>query len=462
MAKRKVEAQTDYSADQSGIARAFATLVMSIATSVPERQPERDSFFLNYVASEPIIAGAVYVVATQTATARYRLSGPPDRVALAREVLARAELGAGFAQFVASVVRSALTTESGGWFEIVRPAVAKGRPVFRVGDDWLDEKGAAVDPVDVQIVYPSLPITFFSLDPLRCEPTGDPSRPLRYHRADGTVVELEWYQCGRITDLPVPGSRYASCAVGRAISAVRLMTSVLRWHLDRVSGNLARMLVISNASPRAIQSALEDAAKSSVAAGMTQYVPPVFVSPLEPTAQPAAEIIRFADLPEGFNFSDFKEWYITAVANCFGIDYGALAPLPGSRLGTATEAEVMARFSSRRGPGYLQKQIAHALNTLGILPEGVTFEFVVSDYAEEEQRAKAALLRAQERAKRIESGELTPAVARQLAADCGDLPVEYLALFGESDYTPEHLGSASVSQVDMPDREQAQAPERPE
>ncbi len=146
-----------------------------------------------------------------------------------------------------------------------------------------------------------------------------------------------------------------------------------------------------------------------------------------------------ADLPPGFNLKDFMEWYITMLAACLGLDYAALAPLPGSRLGTATEAEVMARLSARRGPGYYQRQLEHLINNLAILPAGVRFEFTVTDYTEEQQRARAALFRAQERATRIRSGELTPSVARQLAADCGDLDPDYLQLFGEKDFSPSDV-----------------------
>lgn len=449
----KVEPVTELpeGGDDFGVARALATMVMMAAASVPQEPgPERDRFMMGFALSEPILAGAIYAMVTTLATSRFRLVGEPQKVAAATHILDQAELGSGFSHFIASIAYSALTTDSGGWFEIVRPAVVRKsrRPVTRTEVGWVDERGATVDPGDIEVVYPSVPLTLISLDPTRCIPTGDPSRPLRYLYRDGGEVTLAWYQCGRIVDMPMPGSVYGRCAVGRVLSAAQLMSDVLQWHADRLSGNMARMVVISSASPRAIEKALSDAARSAVQSGSRLYVPPVFVSPLDPSASPAAEKIMLADLPPGFNMAEYREWYLGTVALCLGLDYGSLWPLPGSRLGTATEAEVMARLSSRRGPGFFQRQIAHVMNTRGILPAGVRLEYIAADYTEELEAARARLTRAQERATRLKAGEITEPVARQIAADCGDLDPAYLSLFGETDFTPPPEGKRDVTEVE--------------
>ncbi|WP_347245695.1 hypothetical protein [Thermogutta sp.] len=448
-----IEPKTELPGDeQYSVARVLASMVLGAAQNAPP-QPgiERDTFLMQFAMSEPMLAGAIYAMVTQMATARFRLVGSEEDVAIAEQILGQSALGAGFASFISTVMFSALATDTGGWFEIVRPAIVRksGKKAIRNSDGWADESGEAVDPESVEVIYPSLPITLIPLDPRRCIPTGDPGAPLRYLARDGREVILQWHQCGRIVDLPLPGSVYGWCAVSRVLAAVQLMSGILTWHNDRISGNMARMLVISSASPKAIEKALNDAAKSAVSSGNRLYVPPVFVHPMDPSATPAAEVIMLADLPPGFNFTDFWTIYITILAAGFGMDYGTLAPLPGSRLGTATEMEVQARLAQSKGPGYFLRQIAHIMNTRGILPKGVRFEFIATNWTEEEQIAKARLLRAQERAVRIKSGEIDERTARQIAADVGDLEPMYLTLYGERDLTPKKNESEEQSRTDI-------------
>jgi len=127
------------------------------------------------------------------------------------------------------------------------------------------------------------------------------------------------------------------------------------------------------------------------------------------------------------------EWYVTVLANGLGVDYGSIAPLPGSRLGAATEAEVMARLAAMRLYGIILRQFEHNLNR--VLPAQI--EFVPTDLTEARLQAEAALMRAQERARRISSGELTVNIARQIAADVGDLRMEYRQVMEGKDITPE-------------------------
>ncbi len=62
-----------------------------------------------------------------------------------------------------------------------------------------------------------------------------------------------------------------------------------------------------------------------------------------------------------------------------------------------------------------------------------TFYLATNDLRDQKQQAEVRKLRADERSARIESRELTPQEARQLALDAGDLPPE---LFAADDKTP--------------------------
>lgn len=431
------------SADYSVAALMAAHIIRSVMSIPAEPGPRRTQAILSFVQSEPMLGGAIYSQVSRLSNARYRLvSNNREALLAARKLLASAELQRGWKAFIMALFQSVLTCDYGGWFEIVRPThlrgspdklVARklnehGQPVWALGD------GTVVDPADVVVELDGPPLSLVVIDPLRIFPTGDPLYPAEFLDYDGRRVVMHRNIVGSIVDSIEPGKAYGRCAVSRALEAVRLMVSIVSWHMERLSGNMARTVVISNVSPRAMTAALEEASRNAVGAGNTRYVPPVFVSPLDPSATPSAEVIHMADLPPGFNLNDFFNWYLVVISNCLGVDYASLAPLPGSRLGTATEAEVMARLAALRSYGLLLGMLEHEISR--ILPDDVQFSFVAADYTEEQAAALAAKTRAEARAVRIRSGEIDARVARQLAADSGDMPVEYLRMLGESDVTP--------------------------
>jgi len=417
-----------------------ASRIINAVLSVPPLgDKNRTRFLMDFAASEPLLAGTIYTIVTRNTNYRFRLTGAQEAQALARSILwNRTWYGAGWHQFVAGISYAFLASDNGAWFEIVREMTTKsGLRVRKAQDDYVTDMGEIVDPQDVVVHPASLPEQLIPLDPCRCFPTGDPMRPLEYERADGRMVALEWWQCAGLVDQPIPGRTYGLCAVSRVLEAAKFMLGVMGFNNERVWGNSSREVVLTNVDARVIRRAMDEATSRSIVTGNQIYVPPTFVSTIDPSASPQAVKVSFADLPEGFNLLEFMQWYVTILALVTGTDFAFLAPLPGSRLGTATEAEVMARLSRVKAGGYFTGMLAHILNTKGILPRGVTISFSAADYTEELEAAKAALTRAQERAARIASGEITPQIARQLASDSGDLDEIYLRQFGESDILGE-------------------------
>lgn len=432
------------------VPRLISSLVIGAACSIPEEpSARRTAAIIDFVSQEPFLSGAMYAHCSRLANARYRLIGSRDSVNRATAFLGALEFGRGWKYFLMSLFWSVLVSDQGGWFEKVRDTFVsvggKRMPVWRTVDGdgkpvWVTEAGTVVDPSDVMVDTESEIRTLAVIDPTRITVTGDPEYPIAFEDYDGSVRLLHASSVGAVVDAPVPGKPYGTCAVSRILEAVRLMVAVLGWHLERVSGNMARTVVLSNVPPSFVARALDEAAKSSFVSGNRRYVPPVFVSPLDPSAEPSAKVIHLADLPEGFNFQDFFQLYVTIVANGLGADYAAFAPLPGSRLGTATEAEVMERLATTRSYGLLLGMLEHELNSDVMTQFGVQIRFVAADYTEEQQAAQAALLRARVRAVRISSGEITPEVARQLATDDGDLPAQYLKVFyGERNILDEDI-----------------------
>ena len=142
-------------------------------------------------------------------------------------------------------------------------------------------------------------------------------------------------------------------------------------------------------------------------------------------------------------------WYVAGVANAFGVDYGFLAPLPGNKLGTSTQAETQERQAKGKSSRLFMQNLTFKFNFSGILPRTVTFQFSVADPWEESEKDRALARRARALATLIDANIIDQFMARQMLTDMGDLDPKYLAMIGETDITP----IITVSGTDMPEPE---------
>jgi hypothetical protein len=111
--------------------------------------------------------------------------------------------------------------------------------------------------------------------------------------------------------------------------------------------------------------------------------------------------------------------------------------MPGRRLGSAREVEVQERQARGKSSRLFMDMIMDMFTNAAVFPADVTFEFKDKDPEEQKQKDEGAFRRAQTRKERLDSGEITPEIARQIALDDGDLKEEYLSQLNESDLTPE-------------------------
>jgi hypothetical protein len=167
---------------------------------------------------------------------------------------------------------------------------------------------------------------------------------------------------------------------------------------------------------------------------MARYQPPVVMGTVDPTAEVRLVTIELKGVPEGYDPEKDTKWYIAVLALAFGCEYQDLAPLPGGGLGTSQQSTVLHLKARGKGPELFQKMVEHKLNFY-ILPRNVQFQFTEKDFEAMGIEATVRKSRAETRAVRITSGEITPAIARQLAEDEGDLKHEYLQAMSEQDLT---------------------------
>ena len=240
-------------------------------------------------------------------------------------------------------------------------------------------------------------------------------------------------------EMPSPRERMnnvQTCAVDRCLRLSQTLRDILVYKNEKVSGRFARAIHLTNIDPQAIQDAVNQANANADTRGLQRYSQPIIAAVLDPNAKPHVETLELASLPDGFDEEASMRWYIAGLAICFGVDYGFLAPLPGNKLGTSEQAETAAQQAKGKSSRLFLNTLQYKFNFSGILPRNVTLRFAVPDPTEESERDRAFARRARARSIQIGSGEITPQVATQMAADVGDIDPKYLPMMGVADLTP--------------------------
>jgi len=195
--------------------------------------------------------------------------------------------------------------------------------------------------------------------------------------------------------------------------------------------------IVSGPAKQQLEDVMRRADENADNQHLTRFIMPVILASLDPEKPVSHVEIPLASLPDNFDFDEELKWYIAQLALGFGRDYQDFAPLPGGNLGTSQQSEILHLKSRGRGPALFMKMLEHAFNFHGVMPRSITFSFAEQDLEAEGDRAKIVRLHAETRKTQIESGEITPEVARQIAVDLGDLDERYLAMMQETDVTDE-------------------------
>lgn len=439
-------------------------ITLLLAASVADEAPAwpslyRDQYLEKFWPTEPFLAGAVFSVASRNAAFRWELTGPRDQVQWAQRLLSQADFGQGWQSFVMKLSQDLLCCSNGAFIEVIRPARARTKAgvwydAVRTPDPdsgefkWFiyDRHSGEIDfgrkqerdftvtdsPVD-------LPVGLGTLDSQRCVRTGDPAYPVIYTDILGVPHQLAAHQVVPLAEMPSPrkehyGQQY--CAVDRVLRAAQIIRDMEIYKHEKVSGRFARAVHLTNIDADAIQDAIRQADENADNSGLLRYSQPIVAATLDPNAKASHDTIELASMPDGFSEDESLRWYVAALADGFGVDYGFLAPLPGNKLGTGTQAETADRQAKGKSSRLFINLIEHAINWRGILPCETVFKFNTPDPYEESEKDRALGRRARSLSILVQAGIVTPEIAAQIASDDGDLSPQYLAQMGLADLTP--------------------------
>lgn len=420
---------------------------------------QRDKELEEFWPSEPFLAGAIFSICARNAAFRWEVTGPRDQVKWAQSLLSQADFGKGWQSLIMKISLDILTTGNGAFMEVIRPARARTKagvwydavkalnPETKM-HEWVPfdrhsgklKHGMTQDvDFDVQDSMLDLPTGLAHLDSSRCQRTGNPALPVIYTDIDGREHTLANHQVACLSEMPSPRLEhlgYQRCAVDRVLRAARIIKDTEIYKAEKVSGRFTRAIHLTNIDAATIQDAVDQAAENNDNSGLMRYSQPVVAATLDPNAKASVETIELATMPDGFSEEESLRWYIAALALGIGVDYGFLAPLPGNKLGTGTQAETASRQAKGKSSQLFVNTIEQVINWHGILPCDTVFEFNMPDPYEESERDRAFGRRARSLSILVKAGIIDAQIAAQIASDDGDLSPQYLAQMGLADLTP--------------------------
>lgn len=394
----------------------FIFRAATIADECPPWSPvpyARDRVLREFWKSEDILKTSIFVTVARYAAMQWSVIGPPLLREVAHDTLNMVEDGKGMQALISKVELDCLTQDNGGWVNIIRSENSSDSPM----------------------------VSLKHLDSSRCRRTGVYDQPMVYWDALDAPHVMQDYQCEDFVDFPAPEDRaYGSqmCAVSRIIEDARYIRDTAIFTHEKVSGRNPRAIhFVGGVSGKSVRKALEDHKRLSEAKSQF-YVDPPIIPGNDPTATVSKVTLEMASLYDGFSEDSAKRWYYQAVANALGVDSQDLIPLPGGNLGTSQQSNNLSMKGNTKGPALFQGSWTHFMNYKGVLPRDATFSYAERDPSLEMAELQMANLRAKNRQIRLGTqvapGELTPAMARQLAVRDGDLPVEFLAMVGEQPF----------------------------
>jgi len=367
----------------------------------------RDRYLQRFSRTEPMLASAVYSMATRISTLNYQVNGPPRAKKFASELLNKPGLGESLNSTIQKVISDLHTADNGAFIEL-----------WRAGNPLSD---AGTRPV----------LGFAHLDSRQCWRSFDPEFPVWY--TNPVTHEIRKIHKSRITftsDNPQPNELARGigfCATSRVLRMTRVFKNMQIFLDEKVGGRFNRAIgSVSGVTPKQLKEALVQNDSVTDAKGFVVYKDiPFLVSPnMEKGSEIKIMLQDLASIPDGFVFRDDADLYAYILAFAFGVDAREFWPATQSG---ATKADATVQNMKARGRG-IGNDIALVENMLRVcLPETVSFEFDFTD--DDQDKATAEIHQTQSTTLKLffDMGALNAQQVQALAIAHGILDGEILA-----------------------------------
>lgn len=367
----------------------------------------RDMYLLRFARSEPMLASAVYSMATRISTLNYQVNGPPRAKKFASELLDKPGLGDTLNVTIQKMISDLHTSDNGAFLEL-----------WKAGNPLSD---AGTRPV----------LGFAHLDSRQCWRSYDPEFPVWY--TNPITHDIRKIHRSRITftsDNPQPvelARGIGFCATSRVLRMARVFKNMQIFLDEKVSGRFTRALgAVSGVTPKQLKDALIQGEEKADSKGFVIYKDiPFLVSPnMEKGSEIKIMLQDLASIPDGFVFRDDADLYAYILAFSFGVDAREFWPATTSG---ATKADATVQNMKARGRG-IGNDIALVENMIReALPDTVSFEFDFTD--DDQDKATAEIHQTQAATLQVmyNMGALNSQQVQALAIAHGILDGEVLA-----------------------------------
>ena len=414
--------------------------------------PARDWALIGTLEKESMWAAAVARTATKFAAHGYviRDSGDSSRkVAASQELLKRASGGEGWVPFALKAVQDLLLCDNGVFIRIRR----QGEETTKIRVKAAQVAGTDMQGFSEAAVSSAAPgakiIGLYHLDSLRCVRTGNLAYPLRYMPLNGVPQILRWDQVLMYADQPSPRAELfgvGRSAASRAYKTIAKLAAMEQLVYENLTGGGANKLAfLQGINDQTLQGILRSGEADAQARGLVYYLGTILGAITSDTPISLVEV-RLKELLMQFVPKDERDNGYLIYANAIGVPVQDIQPLSGQGLGTGTQTTVLQDQAQGIGIAAFIKWWEQTVSDR-VLPATTELEFIDdNDMRDQKQRAEVQKLRAETRASQVASGEISPAIARQLAVDSEDLPPELV----ETDATAN--GQISDDEKVLPER----------
>jgi len=362
--------------------------------------PLRDKQLRDFWPSESFLAGALSSVCFNRASMNWEIRGVSTKVEQAVTDMLMSAIGGpdiGWIPFEMRGTQDLYATDNGRFIELIRD------PGMDANSRFKNEKA----PV----------IGISHLDSNQCMRTGNAETPVLYQDRNEIIHKLKWYEVISMSDFPSPIEKMNGVgvsAISRVLRMAQIMRSIMIYKDEKISGRQFKQLhLVSGVSRTDIKDAMDRGQEEADNQGALRFILPAIIASLDPEKPVSTATIELASLPDGFDYDQEMQWYISALALCFGVDYQEFAPLPGGNIGSSEQSQILSRKTKAKGPSIYTKRVPAAFKAYGVLPRGIEMVFTDVDEQEELEKQTIRTKAMEESAIAVRSGIITPEAARE-------------------------------------------------
>lgn len=318
-----------------------------------------------YLAGNNYVQNAESIMQQKVQSTDYTIEGPDRTARYVRDLLNGSEFGRGFYEFQAKFLKDYDTCDNGVFVELIGA-------------------GEADEPLQGRVQGIAI------MDSLRCQRTGLVDYPVLYYADNGERHKIHRSRVWFASDMPSTDERmfgYGFCSLSRAVSMAQtqILWSAYRneWLDDRFPNGL---LALNNINLEYWQNLLSEHKLQQEAQDKNVFSQVMPVPSMDPSQPVSIEHIPFRQIWEGFDQKMLSDLAIDDVAMAWGLDHQDLAPLATSSMGSGAQSTVLDQKARGKGVGNRLQLMQRFVND--ITPESVTFEFDMTDDAQDLQQAQ--------------------------------------------------------------------------